>query len=35
MEPNLFHYASSELSQDAFLLWLLEWANPANAEYDF
>lgn len=34
MKPNLFNYATSELSQDAFLLWLLEWANPSNAEYD-
>ena len=34
MKPNLFNYATSELSQDAFLLWLLEWANPSNSEYD-
>ena len=26
-KPNLFCYATSELSQDAFLLWLIEWAN--------
>lgn len=26
--PNLFNYATSELSQDAFILWLLAWANP-------
>lgn len=25
--PNLFDYATSELSQDAFFLWLLNWAN--------
>ena len=25
--PNLFDYATSELSQDAFILWLLNWAN--------
>ena len=25
---NLFHYATSELSQDAFLAWLLAWASP-------
>ena len=30
--PNFFRFASSELSQDAFILWLLEWANP-NPEY--
>ena len=34
MEPNLFKYATSELSQDAFLLWLLEWGNPENKAYD-
>lgn len=32
--PNIFNYATSELSQDAFILWLLDWANPQNAEYD-
>lgn len=25
--PNLFDYATSELSQDAFLLWLLKWGD--------
>jgi len=25
---NLFHYATSELSQDAFFAWLLSWASP-------
>lgn len=25
--PNLFHYATKELSQDAFLCWALEWRN--------
>lgn len=29
---NLFHYATSELSQDAFLCWLLQWAAPDNKE---
>lgn len=32
--PNLFRCATTELSQDAFLLWLLEWANPSNAKFD-
>jgi hypothetical protein len=32
--PNLFHYATSELSQDAFICWLLDWANPDNKEKD-
>jgi len=26
--PNLFHYATSELSQDAMICWLLTWAAP-------
>jgi len=26
--PNLFSFATSELSQDAFLCWILAWANP-------
>lgn len=26
--PNLFDYATSELSQDAFICWLLAWAAP-------
>lgn len=34
MKPNLFDYATSELSQDAFLLWLLEWGNPCYLEQD-
>lgn len=32
--PNLFKHATSELSQDAFLCWLLEWADPAMARED-
>jgi len=27
--PNLFDYATSELSQDAFLAWLLAWADDS------
>ena len=27
-KPNLFSYATSELSQDAFICWLLSWASP-------
>jgi hypothetical protein len=26
--PNLFDYATSELSQDAFVCWLAAWADP-------
>ena len=28
MKPNLFTYATSELSQDAILIWLINWAKP-------
>lgn len=28
MKPNLFSLATKELSQDAFLTWLLQWADP-------
>lgn len=34
LTPNLFNYATSELSQDAFLLWLLDWANPDYEKAD-
>lgn len=33
-KPNLFAYATSELSQDAFICWLLEWADKSNYEHD-
>ncbi|MCR9165149.1 MAG: PD-(D/E)XK nuclease family protein [Nannocystaceae bacterium] len=32
--PNIFEIATSELSQDAMLAWLLAWADPSNAEVD-
>jgi hypothetical protein len=32
MRPNLFHYATSELSQDAVLCWLLSWAKPEHKD---
>lgn len=32
--PNLFKFATSELSQDAFICWLLSWASPENKEED-
>src|SRR5271166_6054436 len=34
MKPNLFRFATSELSQDAMLCWLVEWADPAVAQHD-
>lgn len=30
--PNLFEFASSERSQDAFICWLLSWAKPEMKE---
>jgi hypothetical protein len=30
--PNLFHFATSELSQDAVLCWLLSWANVEHQQ---
>ncbi len=32
--PNIFDFATSELSQDAFLCWLLSWAKPQNKPLD-
>ena len=32
--PNLFKFATSELSQDAFLCWLLSWADQKYATVD-
>ncbi len=32
--PNLFDFATSELSQDAFIGWLLSWAAPENKKID-
>ena len=32
--PNLFQIASSELSQDAFFAWLIQWADSANMQDD-
>jgi PD-(D/E)XK nuclease superfamily len=34
MKPNLFQFASSELSQDAILCWLAAWADPRAADQD-
>ncbi|GAB2580170.1 PD-(D/E)XK nuclease family protein [Spirosoma areae] len=32
--PNLFSYATSELSQDAFICWLAAWADPKWKDED-
>jgi len=34
MKPNLFKYATSELSQDAIICWLLEWGRLENKKLD-
>lgn len=34
MKPNLFDYATSELSQDAFLCWLLKWGESQFSKTD-
>ena len=31
-EPNIFSFATSELSQDALFVWIMKWADPAYAE---
>lgn len=32
MKPNIFNWATSELSQDAFICWLLSWANRKESK---
>jgi len=34
MKPNIFSIATKELHQDAFIAWLLQWADPSNAIFD-
>jgi hypothetical protein len=34
MKPNLFDISTKELTQDAFLVWLLKWADKANSTED-
>lgn len=33
--PNIFEFATSELSQDAFICWLLSWADERNESNDY
>lgn len=33
--PNIFEIATSELSQDAFVTWLIKWANPKYKDDNF
>lgn len=32
--PNLFSFATKELSQDAFICWLLAWADKSYEKHD-
>jgi len=34
MRPNIFNIATKELNQDAFITWLLQWAEPKFKEID-
>ncbi len=34
MKPNLFSFATKELSQDAFLCWLISWGDVRRADLD-
>lgn len=34
MKPNIFDIATKELHQDAFIAWLLLWADPDNKQFD-
>lgn len=34
MKPNIFDISTKELTQDAFITWLLQWADIANETYD-
>jgi PD-(D/E)XK nuclease superfamily len=34
MKPNIFDISTKELSQDAFITWLLQWADNSNIAYD-
>lgn len=33
-KPNLYDFATSELSQDAFIAWLLSWSHPDHENTD-
>jgi hypothetical protein len=30
MKPNIFEISTKELTQDGFITWLLQWADPSN-----
>ena len=33
MKPNLFNYATSELTNDAIICWILDWTNSEHEIY--
>jgi hypothetical protein len=34
MKPNIFEISTKELSQDAFITWLIQWSEKDNKNYD-
>ena len=34
VRPNIFTHATSELSQDAFFTWLIQWADDKYRQFD-
>ena len=30
MKPNIFNYATSELTNDAMICWMVDWANSKH-----
>lgn len=34
MKPNIFNFSTKELTQDAFICWLIMWADNSNINYD-
>lgn len=34
LRPNIFEWATSELSQDAFFAWLIQWADDKYRQFD-
>ena len=33
MKPNIFNYATGELTNDAMICWMLDWANSYDERY--
>ena len=34
MKPNIFNYATSELTNDAMICWMVDWANTVRKIVD-